>query len=145
VPSFGLPLFSLRFLAKSFLLQIYWIKLCTFREVRMNYLRRFSLRCRGSHGSSSLPTLRPVSLHFLSCAIFFTNSDILKLDALEKLLARKYKFVPLISRFHSIFAASFRSVSQGTTTSFPFSPDNHRDALPVGKPASGLDFPHKLA
>jgi hypothetical protein len=25
--------------------------------------------------------------------------------------------------------------------SFPASPDNHRDALPVGKPASGLGFP----
>jgi hypothetical protein len=42
---------------------------------------------------------------------------------------------------HSVFAASFRSVHKGTTTSFPASPDNHRDALPVGKPASGLGFP----
>jgi hypothetical protein len=83
VPAFSLPLFSLRFLTKSFLLQIYWIKPCTFREVRMNYLRRFSLRYRGSHGSSSLPALRPVSLHFLSFATFFTNTDIFEMDARE--------------------------------------------------------------
>jgi hypothetical protein len=28
-------------------------------EVRMNCLRRFSFRCRGFHGSSSLPAIRP--------------------------------------------------------------------------------------
>jgi hypothetical protein len=53
------------------------------------------------------------------------------------------KFVPLISRFHSVFAAFFRSVRTGTTTSFAASPDN-RDALPVGKSDPGLDFPRKL-
>jgi hypothetical protein len=76
VPSFGLPLFSLRFLAESLLLQIHWIKLCTFRDVRLNRLRRFSLRCHGFHGSSSLPALRPVSLRFIKFAIFFANTDI---------------------------------------------------------------------
>ena len=59
MPAFGLPVLSFIFLVESFLFQIYWIKPCIFfREVRTKCLRRFILRCRGSHGSTSLHLLR---------------------------------------------------------------------------------------
>jgi len=49
VPAIASPLFSLRFLTNPFPFQIYWNKPRTFREVWMSCLRRFFLRCRGSH------------------------------------------------------------------------------------------------
>jgi hypothetical protein len=49
VPAIASPLFSLRFLTNPFPFQIYWNKPCAFREVWMSCLRRFFLRCRGSH------------------------------------------------------------------------------------------------
>ena len=76
MPAFGLPVLSLIFVVESFLLQIYWIKPSIFvREVRMKCLRRFILRCRGSHGWASIHALRSVSLPFLKSARFFKNTD----------------------------------------------------------------------
>ena len=46
------------------------------REVQIKCLRRFFLRCRGSHGSSSLHALRAVSLYFPRSARFSKNTDI---------------------------------------------------------------------
>ena len=80
VPAFGLPLFSLGFLTNLFLFQIYWIKPCTFREVGMDSLRRFSSVSRLSW-FTSLPALGPVSLHFLRFARLFTNAGILERGA----------------------------------------------------------------
>src|SRR5258708_35023234 len=65
MPAFGLPVLSLIVLVESFLFQIYGIKPSIFVwELRMKCLRRFILRCRGSHDPRSLHALRPVSPHF---------------------------------------------------------------------------------
>jgi hypothetical protein len=77
MPAFDLPVLFLIFLGESFLFQIYWIKPSIFfREVRMKCLRRFIPRCRGSHGSTSSHTLRPVSPYFLRNARFLKNINI---------------------------------------------------------------------
>jgi hypothetical protein len=65
------------------------LQIVPFRGGPDDYLHRFSLRCRGSHGSSSLPASRPVSLHCLSFSRFFTNTDIAKMDTRESSWSRK--------------------------------------------------------
>ena len=49
----------------------------------MKCLRRFILRCRGSHGSTSLHALRPVSPYFLRSARFLKNTNIWDRGALQ--------------------------------------------------------------
>jgi hypothetical protein len=111
----------------------------------MNYLRRFSLRCRGSHGSSSLPALRPVSLRFLSFARFFTNTDILKWTLGKALGSEINRHGQVRSAPQPIPIVSsqlpFGLSAKGPPPLFRLHPINDRDALPVGKPASGLGFP----
>jgi hypothetical protein len=95
----------------------------------MNYLRRFSLRCRGSHGSSSLRALGPVSPHFLIFARCFINIDIRGRGTPEssasEILVDRDKFVPLM-RVHRKRVCSFVDRSIRLPGCFDHPPDDSR-------------------
>src|SRR5260370_33146442 len=76
------------------------------REVRIKCLRRFFLRFRRSHGSTSLHALQPVSLYFLGSARFlkiliFQYEALQKASAVLLIVLKNVLKLPIILRHGS--------------------------------------------